>query len=151
MAGIIVGVDGSGTSRRALGWAMREAASHHLPLTVMTVHQDPARPATGIYWGVRPETRFDLGPAQKALQEIVDEVASGIGETVPEATVSVITGEAADELIKASRDADMLVVGSRGSGGFTRLMLGSVSSQVTHHAACPVVVVPGAHQAPRPE
>ena len=150
MAGIIVGVDGSESSRRALGWAMREAASHHLPLAVMTVHQDPARPATGIYWGVRPETRFDPGPAQKALQEIVDHVASEIGETVPEVAVFVTTGEAAEELIKASHDADMLVVGSRGSGGFTRLLLGSVSSHVTHHAACPVVVVPGVHQAPRP-
>ena len=80
----------------------------------------------------------------------MDKVASEIGGTVPEVTVSVATGEVAEELIKASRDADMLVVGSRGSGGFARLLMGSVSSQVTHHAACPVVVIPGTHQAARP-
>ena len=52
-------------------------------------------------------------------------------------------GDPAEELVKASRDADLLVVGSRGSGGFARLLMGSVSSQVTHHAACPVVIIPG--------
>ena len=57
--------------------------------------------------------------------------------------MSVSAGDPAEELVKASRDADMLVVGSRGSGGFARLLMGSVSSQVTHHAACPVVIIPG--------
>jgi nucleotide-binding universal stress UspA family protein len=58
------------------------------------------------------------------------------------ATVRAVTGFAASELIDASKDSDLLVVGSRGGGGFARLMLGSVTSQVVHHAACPVVVVP---------
>ena len=57
--------------------------------------------------------------------------------------MSATTGDVAEELVRASRDADMLVVGSRGSGGFARLLMGSVSSQVTHHAECPVVVIPG--------
>ncbi len=52
-----------------------------------------------------------------------------------------VTGDPAEELINASRDADMVVVGSRGSGGFASLLMGSVSSKVTHHAACPVVVI----------
>jgi nucleotide-binding universal stress UspA family protein len=52
----------------------------------------------------------------------------------------------AEELVNASRDADMLVVGSRGGGGFARLLMGSVSSQVVHHASCPVVVIPGPRQ-----
>ena len=151
MAGIIVGVDGSDSSRRALVWAMREAVSHQLPLTVMSVHQDPAHPATEIYWGIRPGNTFKAEFAQKALQQFVDSVASEIGETVPEVTVSVTTGEVAEELIKATHDADMVVLGSRGSGGFARLLLGSVSSQVVHHAACPVVVVPRPHQAARSE
>jgi nucleotide-binding universal stress UspA family protein len=149
MPGIIVGVDGSDNSRRALGWAMREAVRHHLPLKVMTVQPDTVRPATGIYWGVRAENSFKPELAQKVLQEFVDNVASEIGGTVPEITLSVARGEVAEELIKASRDADILVVGSRGSGGFARLLLGSTSSQVTHHAACPVVVIPATHQAAR--
>ena len=56
--------------------------------------------------------------------------------------MTVVTGDPAEELIKASSDADMLVVGSRGNGGFARLLLGSVSSKVMHHAACPVTVIP---------
>jgi nucleotide-binding universal stress UspA family protein len=56
------------------------------------------------------------------------------------------TGDVAEELVKASQSADMLVVGSRGGGGFARLLMGSVSSQVVHHALCPVVVIPGARQ-----
>jgi nucleotide-binding universal stress UspA family protein len=147
MSGIVVGVDGSDNSRRALGWAMREAVHRQVPLVVMTVQPDPIRPVTGIYWGVHSGNSFKPELAQKSLQEFVDQVASEIGGTVPEITVSATAGEVAEELIKASRDADLLVVGSRGSGGFARLLLGSTSSQVTHHAACPVVVVPGTHLA----
>jgi nucleotide-binding universal stress UspA family protein len=57
-------------------------------------------------------------------------------------TLHAVNGFAAEELINASRDADLLVVGSRGAGGFTRLMMGSISDQVVHHAHCPIVVVP---------
>jgi nucleotide-binding universal stress UspA family protein len=145
MPGIIVGVDGSDNSRLALSWAMREAARHRVPLTVMTVHPDPVRPATRILWALPayPEKNSDLEHAQMALQEFVEKVAGGIEETVPDVTVSVATGDVTEELVKASRDADMLVVGCRGVGGFARLLMGSVSSQITHHAACPVVVIPG--------
>ena len=145
MSGIIVGVDGSDHSRLALAWAMREAAQHHAPLTVMSVRPAPVRPATRIFWAVPdyPEDSHNLEVARTAVQEFTDKVANEIGETVPEITVSVSEGDPAEELIKASRDADLLVVGSRGSGGFAKLLVGSVSSQVTHHAACPVVIVPG--------
>ena len=149
MPGVIVGVDGSDHSRYALRWAMQEAVLRHVPLTVLTVHPDPVRPATGIYWGLRtyPENSFDPDLVRAAVQEFVDKVASEIGGTVPEVTVSVATGDAAEELLRASRGADMLVVGSRGGGGFARLLLGSVSSQVMHHAECPVVAIPGTPQA----
>ena len=145
MPGIIVGLDGSDHSRLALAWAMREAAQHHVPLTVITVRPAPVRPATRILWAVPayPEDSHDPELARKAVQAYVDKVAEEIGGTVPAVTVSVATGDAAEELVRASRDADMLVVGSRGGGGFTRLLMGSVSSQVTHLAACPVVVIPG--------
>jgi len=145
MPGITVGVDGSDNSRRALGWAMREAVQHQVPLTVVSVHPPPARPATGIYWGVHasPDNSFDPQLARTAVQEFVDKVASETGGTAPEVAVTIVTGDPAEELVRASHDSDLLVVGARGSGGFVRLRLGSVGSQVTHHASCPVVIVPG--------
>ena len=146
MSGIFVGVDGSDHSRRALSWAMREAAHHHVPLTVMMVQPPPVRPATQIYWNLPnlPDRSFDPEIARMALQKMVDEVAAGLGEAPPEIIVSVTTGDPAEELVRASQDADMLVVGSRGSGAFAKLLIGSVSSKVTHHAASPVVVIPAA-------
>ena len=146
MPGIIVGVDGSDHSRLALGWAMREAAQHRVPLTVMTVRPAPVRPATRIFWAVPdlPEDSHNPDLTRKAVQQFVDQVATETGVTVPEVTVIVATGDVAEELVRASRDADLLVVGSRGSGGFAKLLMGSVSSQVTHHAGCPVVVIPSA-------
>ena len=143
MPGILVGVDGSDHSRRALSWAMREAAHHDVPLTVMTVEPHPARPATEIYWNVPdlPDRSFDPERARTALQEFVDKVANDIGERPPQVTVTAITGDPAEELVNASRDADLLVVGSRGSGMFARLLMGSVSGKVTHHAASPVVII----------
>jgi nucleotide-binding universal stress UspA family protein len=150
MPGILVGVDGSDHSLRALRWAMRHAARLHVPLTVLVVRQDPVRPATEIYWGVHayPEDARNPEFARKTVQEVVDKVASEIGETAPKVTVEVVTGDPAQELIKASHDADTLVVGSRGSGGFAKLLMGSVSTKVTHHADCPVVVIRGSRQAP---
>src|SRR6516165_6582661 len=149
MTGILVGVDGSDHSRRALAWAMREAAQHQIQLTVISVHPPAARPATGIYWGVHasPENSFDPEYARAAVQEFVDKVASEIGGPAPEINVSIVAGDPSEELVRASHDADLLVVGSRGSGGFGRLLLGSVGSQVSHHATCPVVIVPGTFRA----
>lgn len=144
MSGILVGVDGSDHSHRALSWALHEAAFHHVPLTVLAVHPRPVRPATHIYWNMPqlPENSFDPEHARTELQNFVDKLATDTGDTPPEITVTVISGDPAEELINASRDADLLVVGSRGSGAFANLRIGSVSSKVTHHAACPVVVVP---------
>ena len=146
MRGIIVGVDGSEHSYRALCWAMHEAAVRHAPLTVMTVCPSPARPATMSLWGLPtlPEGGFNPEHARRAVQDAVAKAAGEITGAAPEVTVSVATGEVTEELVSASRDADLLVVGSRGNGGFTRLLLGSVSSQVVHHAACPVIVIPAA-------
>ena len=150
MSGIIVGVDGSDHSRRALRWAMQEAVLRRVPLTVMTVVEDPARPATGIYWGVhrRPGNGVSEEHVRNALRKFADQTAGEIGGTVPDVTVRVATGETAAELVSASRDADLLVVGCRGEGGFARLLMGSVSSQVAQHAECPVAVIRGAGPAP---
>ncbi|HEY2312988.1 MAG TPA: universal stress protein [Streptosporangiaceae bacterium] len=145
MSGILVGVDGSDHSRYAVRWAMHEAVLRHAPLTVMTVRPGAARPATMTFWGLHiySENSQHEDLVRTAVQALVDEVASEVGGALPAITVSVATGHPAEELVSASRDADMLVVGSRGTGGFGRLMMGSVSTQVTHHAVCPVVVVPG--------
>src|SRR5690348_1461927 len=143
MPGIVVGVDGSDHSYRALIWAMRQAARQHAPLTVLAVRPEPVRPATGIYWGVHayPEDSHNPEVAQKAVGQIAEQARNEIGEMAPQVTVSVVTGDPAQELINTSHDADLVVVGSRGIGGFASLLMGSVSSKVTHHAACPVVVV----------
>jgi nucleotide-binding universal stress UspA family protein len=143
MPGILVGVDGSDHSRQALEWAMREAVTRHVPLTVMTVHPPPVRAAAEVLWALPdlPDRSFDLEAARMGVKQFVEKVANDTGLAVPEVTVTVVIGDPAEELVKASQDADLLVVGSRGSGGFARLMLGSVTSKVMHHAACPATVV----------
>jgi nucleotide-binding universal stress UspA family protein len=148
MSGIVVGLDDWGQSRHALGWAMREAAQRHVPLTVVTVHPNPVRPAARIYWAEPdlPGDDVDQELIRKRIKEIVDDAASDLGGPAPEVIVKVVTGDPAAELAAASRDADLLVVGSVNQG-FAKLLGGSVSSQVMHHAACPVVVVPGVHPA----
>ncbi len=142
MAGITVGVDGSHGAHRAPDWAMREAAAHHAQLTVVTVHEVPVSGWTGnpiILGADVPE----LEKTRHAAEEAVAKAAAQLGESRPASvTVHAANGFPAEQLINASRDADLVVVGSRGVGGFARLMMGSVSSQVVHHAHCPVVVVP---------
>ncbi|MGH3253828.1 MAG: universal stress protein [Streptosporangiaceae bacterium] len=142
MTGIVVGVDGSVHSEHALSWAMKEAAVRHAELTVLTVL--PAVPSLAT--GNREDYGEDpsgLDRARTSAKELVKKVASELGEQRPgSVTVRVVNDSPAKALIDASQDADMLVVGSRGTGGFARLMMGSVSTQVTHHADCPVVVVP---------
>jgi nucleotide-binding universal stress UspA family protein len=142
MTGITVGVDGSHGAHRALEWAMKEAAARHTRLTVLTVHEVAASAWTGtpiILQADAPE----LQKASDAAQEAVAKAATELGESRPASvTVRAVNGFPAQELIDASRDADLLVVGSRGTGGFARLLMGSVSNQVVHHAHCPVVVVP---------
>jgi nucleotide-binding universal stress UspA family protein len=146
MPGIIVGVDGSEHSLSALDWALNESDLRKTPLTVISV--SPI--VTGIYGpGYAPADYYPAEEesrtqAEKATQDLVDEAVERRG-AAPDAAVTVraLSGTAADELINASADADLLVVGARGAGGFARLVMGSVSTQVTHHALCPVVVVPG--------
>lgn len=126
MPGIIVGIDGSGHSRRALEWAMNEAALRHVPLTVITVHE------------VALADR-----ARYLAQDEADKVLAGLAGPRPESvTVEAISGVPAEELITSSRNADLIVLGWRGVGGFARLLMGSTSSEVACHAHCPVVIIP---------
>jgi len=141
MPGIIVGIDGSSHSVRAVEWALNEAASQHAPLTVPTVHSVAVSGWSGNPI-LAPGDAEDQERARQAAEELTLKAASQLGEAKPASvTVRAIIGFPAEVLIKASGDADLLVVGSRGAGGFTKLIMGSVSSQVVHHARCPVVVV----------
>ena len=143
MPGIVVGVNGSEHSQRSLEWAMKEAALRHTPLTVLAVH--PVAMSTWTQTPLTyPQDAADEERARVAAQEGADKAAAPLGEQAPAVIVRSVSGSPATELIKAGADADLLVVGARGNGGFARLLMGSVSAQVTHHAPCPVVVIPGA-------
>jgi nucleotide-binding universal stress UspA family protein len=119
---------------------MREAAIRHTPLTVLTVH--PA--ISGFYGGVvtYPGDLDLTEKAREAAQAETDKVLAGLDGPHPESvSVSAVHGFVVEEIIKAASDADMVVVGSRGVGGFTRLMMGSTCSQVVQHAPCPVIII----------
>jgi len=142
MPGILVGVDGSHGSPQVLKWALRQAALEHAPVTVLTVH-----PVIKSAWTGGPvvteldkaEERKALQAAEEATEKAVQELDAGLGKV--EVTVRAISGWPAHALIEASRDADLVVVGSRGGGGFAGLLTGSVTTQVVNHATCAVVVV----------
>ena len=141
MSGIIVGIDGSDHSVRALEWAAKEAAVRDAPLTVLTVHLVPQSGWTGNPI-ILPQDSEELEKESQAAEEMTTKVTSQLGQARPASvTVRAVNGFPAQELIEASREADLLVVGSRGAGGFAKLMAGSVSSQAVQHAHCPVVVV----------
>jgi nucleotide-binding universal stress UspA family protein len=141
MTGIIVGIDGSDHSQRALDWAVHEAWVRQLPLTVLSVYQ-----TTVGSWGgpaAYPQNIALSADARKDADDAAGKALANAAGGRPESvTVRAVCGIPAEELVAASRGADMVVVGSRGTGGFARLLLGSVSSQVVHHAHCPVVVIP---------
>lgn len=141
MSEMIVGIDGSGHSQRALEYAMKEAAIRHAPLTVITVHEA----IKSTYGGpVRfSDDQFRTEEARKAAQAETDKVLADLTGPRPESvTVKAVHGFPVEVLIAASENADLLVLGSRGAGGFSRLVLGSVADQVVQHATCPVLIVP---------
>lgn len=143
MPGIIVGIDGSAHSARALEWAIKEGALQHAPVTVITVNSVPASPWTGNPTVLEQDPEV-LAKQRQVAEDMTVKVTSQLdGERPSPVTVRAINGFPAQELIEASRDADLVVVGSRGAGGFARLLVGSVSDQVVHHAHCPVMVVRG--------
>jgi nucleotide-binding universal stress UspA family protein len=141
MPGILVGVDGSAHSKDALEWAAKEAALRHTSLTVLTVRQ-----AVADVWGSTSHYQGDeslIEKARVAAQGETDSVLSTLGDGRPESvTVKATQGIPAEEILNEGADADMIVLGSRGGGGFARLLLGSVSSTVVEHAKVPVMILP---------
>src|SRR5690242_7221516 len=142
MRGILVGTDGSARSHRALEWAVREAGIRKAPLTVLTVQQ-PVTDFIGTavaYPGDHELTELARKSALAETEEVLDLACDD--PRPASVAVQAVFGVPAEELLRAAVDADMIVVGSRGAGSLTKILLGSVSSHVVHHGHCPVVIVP---------
>ena len=143
MAGIVVGVDGSEGSIHALEWAAAEARLRGTALAVVSAWNTPAILYSGAGWGLGLESEVINGLREIAtdnLDRICDEHAAVLEGLDAERTV--VEGTAAEVLLERAKTADLLVVGSRGHGGFAGLLLGSVSQQCAHHSPCPIVIVP---------
>lgn len=133
---IVVGVDGSESSKAALRWAIGQAKLTGAAVDAVTAWHVPAG------YGLAPASGdvFDFGDnAKRILAEALAEVSA----LAPEVTVRprIDEGHAADVLVRAARGADLLVVGSRGHGGFTSALVGSVGLYCVIHAHCPVLVM----------
>jgi nucleotide-binding universal stress UspA family protein len=141
MQRIVVGIDGSQGALRALTWAVDEAKLRDAHLVIVHAWLEPAAVAVGSVisaGGVEPEIFEET--AQRTMADVLGAVdTTGLSQGTES---HVVAGTPARALLDAAHDADLLVVGSRGLGGFTGLLLGSVSQQVAHHATCPVVIVP---------
>lgn len=139
--GILVGVDGSSESAAAVRWASREAQMFDIPLTLMCVVTP-----VGVRWPVGPlqETvgEFERQNAEEALKLAREEASSIVlAGKVVDVHTEVQRGPTVPALIDASKEAHMTVVGSRGMGTLGRLVMGSVSTGVIHHAYGPITVV----------
>ena len=133
---IVVGVDGSEPSREALAWAVDEARLRGGRVVAVTAWEFPILTTGGLETVSMDQAAF-ASVATNLLNQTVDAVAGG---DVPiQRTVS--HGSPAKVIIDAAEGADLVVVGSRGLGGFTGLLLGSVSAHLVHHCPCTVVVV----------
>ena len=139
---VVVGVDGSDESKRALQAASEEASEHGAELLAVSAWTPPPPPTAPPPYGSFPwgaDTAQMAENAEAMLQKTLKEVL-GDSPAVP-VDAKVAEGNAAKVLIDLSGSADLLVVGCRGPGGFAGLLLGSVSQQVVAHAKCNVVVV----------
>jgi nucleotide-binding universal stress UspA family protein len=138
MGKIVVGIDGSEGAYRALDWAIGEARLHHDDLVLVHGWHVPASVSMGnvtlpiASWTV-------LEDAARQILHDAGEQARAAGAAVVEVLVQERPPVA---LLEQAKGADLLVVGTRGRGGFAGLLLGSVSQEVSHHAPCPVVIVP---------
>lgn len=138
---IVVGMEGSGGAKTALRWALCEARYRDATVEVVTAYAPSYVPATPDFNYV-PLDPVDLEKEVGRMQaEVVDEVVKSMDVVDVEIRRTMMKGRPADSLIAAAEGAAMLVVGSRGRGGFRGLRLGSVSQQIAHQADCPVVIV----------
>ncbi|WP_255637874.1 universal stress protein [Amycolatopsis sp. DSM 110486] len=135
---VIVGVDGSPTSDAAIGWAFEEASRRHTRLVALHAWQDSC---SGRPFGESHATPLiDVGEAEeRALAQRL----AGRRERFPDVDVELVVerDRPSDRLIEYGKDAAVVIVGSRGRGGFTGMVLGSTTHALLHHADCPVLVV----------
>jgi len=138
---VVVGVDGSEASKSALRWSKLMATATNSTIDAVLVFQYPVA-ASG--WAPAPADWNSGDDAQKTLTATVDEV---FGADRPLGMRLIVReGDAARVLLHESADAQMLIIGSRGHGGFMGLLLGSVSAKCAEHATCPVLVLHGDEQ-----
>jgi len=144
MSVIVVGVDGSEPSKAALRWALEEARLRGA--TLRAVHAW-AVPAVYVHGSAFPPELVDRDLIRERAEESLDAVVTEVAGASPAVAIEPATGEGPPGrvLVEAARDADLLVVGSRGHGGFAGLLLGSVSQQCAQHAECAVVIVRTPH------
>lgn len=140
MSKIVVGFDGSPAGDAALAAALEEARLRSLPLEVICAYEVPALEYAGVAFAPTPEVN-------EAAQRHAEAVAASVAEKVgPDPGVTVTTtavpGHPATILLHESKDATLLVVGTRGRHAFKGLVLGSVSSALAHHCAIPLLIVP---------
>lgn len=149
---IVVAIDGSAPSDAAIRWAIEEAAMRHVDVTLLHVML-PGIPAWGSAYSIAPLPP-DYGELQRRDAELILELARGVAKTaVPlghrvEVHSDVVYATPLPTLIDASKDAQLIVVGSRGQGAWRRGLLGSTSTGLIHHAHCPVAIVRDRANAP---
>ncbi|HJS70562.1 MAG TPA: universal stress protein [Gaiellaceae bacterium] len=136
---IVVGTDGSPHAERALEFAAVEARRRDAVVHVVTAWHVPA----AVY---RPGFAPMMNPSlEESTRQAAEEIAARAAENLRarglDAETSVCHAQAAEALVQQAEGADLLVVGSRGHGGFSGLLLGSVSQQCAHHAPCPTMIV----------
>lgn len=137
--GIVVGVDGSDQSICALIWAASEAEKRGAALHMVTAYTVPIFAASGLDGGY---ATIDDTVIREGAEAVLANAAEKVSQFAVDLTASVETGDAAGALRDLSETAELMVVGSRGRGGFIGRMLGSVSSALPAHSKCPVAVIP---------
>ncbi len=144
MSKIVVGVDGSRGSKRALEFAIDIARSSGDEVEAVNAWHIPPLALEGAMGGVV----VDPDEFKKSAAATLEKTVSAAVAEHPEVTLTsaLSHGQAAQVLCEAADGAKLLVVGSRGLGGFTGLLLGSVSQQCAEHARCPVVIIPKQEQ-----
>ena len=140
---IVVGVDGSDGGAKAVEFAAAEAALRETRLRIVSAWDVPAAVYAAPPGWAPPPDQETLDAFRMRAQQVADDASAKVNELRPSLQVEALAvpGQPADALLAQGADADLIVVGRRGLGGFKSLLLGSVSQQVVHHATCPVVVV----------